>query len=458
MAKIRKKYICRECGATPSSKTGKCFECGTWGAIEEQVEEVISSLTVKEVCRKGVDTSKKLNTVKANEIERIVTGINEFDRVLGGGIVVDSVNILSAVPGAGKSTLLTKVSQVVAEKGFKVLYASGEESETQIKNRADRIIGEKIHDNINVISGSKLENVIEAIEKNDADLIVIDSIQSFGLDHITSRIGSPTQIMECAKAITTIAKESSRKRAVIMISQVTKEDEVKGPRELEHLVDAIMILEGEYEVKSLVSKKNRFGEIEVGMFEMGSEGLKEISNPSRYFITEREDGDEVCGSAITVVREGSRYILMEVESSVSKSYTPYPSRLSEGIRKDQLSVLISILEEKGGINLYDKNVITKITAGLKTNETSMNLAILMSIVSSHKKVSLGNSRIFVGEVGLTGEVKKVSSIEGRIKEADRMGFKEIIVPKQPINLKESDLSIKITKVKNLKECISKVGL
>lgn len=454
MAKKSKvEYVCNNCGAKFPKLVGKCHNCNQWGTIVEHIEEPTVVSSSNEVINKGVSKGEKLNAVKANTVPRIITGIGEFDRVMGGGIVVDSVTIISAPPGTGKSTLVLQISNCMALMGYKVLYASGEESKTQIKSRADRIL-DNLSDNIYITSDNKFENVLADIEEINPDVIIIDSIGTFGVSHISSRIGSPSQMMECANIITKIAKDKENPKAVFIIGQMTKEDELKGPRELEHLVDTVLLLEGAYDVKIARCSKNRFGDTgEVGLFEMDGDGLTEISNPSKHFITEREEGDIVYGSALSVIKEGTRPLLIEVESSVSKSFQSFPTRIAEGLRKDNLNILVSILEQNAGVNLWDKNVFVKPTGGLKIEETSINLAVLMSIASAFYKKAIPHGTLFVGEVGLTGEVKKVTSIDSRIKEAERMGFKEIVIPNQALKIDTSTLNIKVTKMKTIKQTI-----
>ncbi len=400
----------------------------------------------------------RLSDVQADTSQRIITSIEEFNRVLGGGIVKDSVTILTARPGAGKSTLLLQISSDVAKKGYKVLYASGEESETQIRLRSNRILNH-IPDNIWILSDISMDNVLRAIEEIDADLVIIDSIQTFVLEEYSSRAGSPIQTIECANALVEIAKSKDRPRAVIMVGHMTKADEMAGLRTLEHLVDTVIYLEGESDesIRTLMATKNRFGRTgETGFFSMEEEGMVPIDNPSEFFITKREDGLDVPGTALSVIKEGSRQITVEIESLVSRSFTPYPSRIGECLRKDQLNTLISILEQRGGINLYDKNVVIKATGGLKLRETAVNLAIIMSIVSSVLEKGIPNDVVFIADVGLTGELKRVPSLESRIKELDRMGYRRAYICKDGLKQKLNLRNLKVVELRNLQEVINHV--
>lgn len=451
-------YRCSQCGNESIRWMGRCSECDSWNSYEEVALDPRSKDRGRQALKIEGRPPIKLASVDVDTSHRIVTGIDEFNRVLGGGIVKDSVTILTARPGAGKSTLLLEISNDIAKQNYKVLYASGEESETQIKNRANRILDE-IPKDIWILSDTSMDNVLRAIPDIDPDLIIIDSIQTFSLEELNSRAGSPIQSMECANALVEIAKNKDKKRAVIMVGHMTKANEMAGLRTLEHLVDTVLYLEGESEeeLRTLMATKNRFGRTgEIGLFSMEEEGMVPIDNPSEFFITKRDTGDMVPGSALSVIREGSRLIVVEIESLVSHSFTPYPARIGECLRKDQLSTLVSILEQRGKISLYDKNVVIKATGGLRLSEQSVNLAILMSIVSSIRNRGISNDTVFIAEVGLTGELKKVPSMESRIKELDRMGFKRVYIPKDGLKQKTKLENIQVIELKTLQEVINHV--
>ena len=426
-------YICSECKFEQPKWTGRCPNCGVWNSFLES--EILKKANSKSNSNNRVtSTSKKaqkLSDIKVLNSDRIITDLHEFNRVVGGGIVRDSISILAARPGAGKSTLLLQVAHDISKKGFKVLYASGEESESQIKKRADRVIGECLEENIWIYSDISLNNVLEVVKEVDPDFIIIDSIQTFVLEEYSSRPGSPIQTMECANELLRIAKNINRPRAVIIVGQMTKEDELAGVRALEHLVDCVLMIEGDSleELRSLVCSKNRFGSTgEVGFFSMTEKGMISIDNPSQFFMTKRNEKDEVFGSSLSVMKEGNRCIIVEIESLVSNSMAPYPSRISDCLKKDQLNTLISILEERGKIKLFDKNVVIKATGGIRLREQCVNLAVIISIVSSLKNKSIDNGYVFIGDVGLTGEIKRVPSMELRLKEVDRIGFSKVYVP------------------------------
>ena len=456
MAKIKTVYVCRDCGYETPKWLGKCPDCNNWNTFEEEIVQTKSTSKVATTLRTPKKVAKKLTEVTSSKSDRIITGINEFDRVMGGGIVRDSITIITARPGAGKSTLLLQVADCIAKKGHKVIYASGEESDSQIKNRADRIL-DKINDNIWVIQETSLDNVVDSIEEIDPDLIIIDSIQTFTMEgYLPARAGSPTQTMECANELLRVAKNDKRQRSVIIVGQMTKADELAGLRALEHLVDTVLIIEADSdeELRGLISSKNRFGSTgETGFFQMTEKGMISIDNPSEFFMTKRDEGELVSGSTLTVIKEGSRAIITEIESLVSKTFTPYPTRIGETLGKDKLNTLISILEQRGGINLYDKNVIIKTTGGMRIREQGINLAVIMSIVSSVKQKGIEGNIAFIADVGLTGELKKVPSLESRVKELARMGFKRVYVAKDSFAKGTVFKGIDVIELKTLNDVI-----
>lgn len=458
MAKIKTMYICQECGYETPKWMGKCPDCNKWNTFEEELVQSKSfkETKIRQISKKPI---KKLSEVTSSKSDRIVTGITEFDRVMGGGIVKDSITIITARPGAGKSTLLLQVADSIAKKGSKVIYASGEESDSQIKNRADRILS-NINNNIWVLQETSIDNVVDAVNEVDPDLLIVDSIQTFTKEAaLPARAGSPTQTMECANELLRIAKDDKRQRAVIIVGQMTKADELAGLRALEHLVDTVLIIEADSdeELRGLVSSKNRFGSTgETGFFQMTEKGMTSIDNPSEFFMTKRDEGEVVSGSTLTVIKEGSRAIITEIESLVSQTFTPYPTRIAETLGKDKLNTLISILEQRGGINLYDKNVIIKTTGGMRIREQGINLAVIMSIVSSVKQRGIESNIAFIADVGLTGELKKVPALESRVKELARMGFKKVYVAKDSFSNNTKFENIKVVSVKTLSEVIADI--
>ena len=421
-------YVCSNCGAEYSKWMGMCPKCGEYNTFVEEIRRRETGTGQKMASKQA--RVLRLKAAKSGDGDRIVTGISEFDRVVGGGIVKDSVTILSSPPGGGKSTLALAISNAAACQGLNVLYASGEESESQIKSRADRILGD-INPNVWLMADNSMDNVIKAASKTEADMVIVDSIQTFSLSAFyPARAGNPTQTMECAGELVNIAKNGQKPVAVIIIGQMNKSDELAGLRSLEHLVDTVLIIDGssEDQLRSIMATKNRFGSTgEMGFFYMTENGLMSIDNPSEFFITQRDEKELVSGSAVTVLKEGSRPIIAEVESLVSRSYTPYPQRIGESLKREQLNTLITILEERCGINLFDKNVVVKAVGGLKLREPAASLAVLASIASSVYNKPVPRGTAFIGDVGLTGEIKKVPSTESRIRELDRMGYKKVYV-------------------------------
>lgn len=458
-------HKCMNCGNESVKWSARCFECGAYGTMEEvqvsaKTSHVTTALGAQTAKRSATTKGVRLSEVRTQNSDRIISRLNEFNRVMGGGIVKDSVSILTAKPGAGKSTLLLQIAQDIASQGMRVLYATGEESDSQIKSRAQRILKSGISEHIWLIADNSMDNVLAQLDEIDPQLIIIDSIQTFMLEEqFPSRAGSPTQTMECANQMVRIAKNKTKPRAVIFVGQMNKNEEMAGLRALEHLVDTVLVIEGDSDesLRELQSTKNRFGSTgEMGFFSMTEEGLESIDNPSEYFMTVRDAHSLVSGSALTVVREGTRPVILEIESLVSTSFMPYPTRIAEGMKKDQLNVLISILEQRARFNLLNKNVIIKTTGGLRVKENGVNLAILMSIVSSFSEKPIPNDVVFIGDVGLTGELKKVPSMEQRIRELDRMGFARVFIPQGSLSKAHTFQNIRPVEKKTLQEVVHAV--
>ena len=415
-------YSCNKCDAIFPAWSGKCTVCGSWGSIDEvEVEKKIANRATSS----SANPAQRLTDIGVEKEARLISGISELDRVIGGGLVADSLSILTATPGAGKSTLLLELSKAFGDKDLKVLYASGEESESQIKARASRIM-DAIPSNIWLISTNSMDQVLAEARRLKVDFLVVDSIQTMTLAEHASRPGSPVQTVECTASLMDLAKNPTCPVAVMMVGHMTKQNEMAGLRTLEHMVDTVLILsaeEGE-DLRILSSTKNRFGRTgEIGIFKMEEAGIKEVTNPSEEFITNRDQ--DVIGSCVCMLKEGSRHIAVEVESLISRSFQAYPLRISQSISKDRLNTLIAILEERAGVILYEHNVILKTTGGLSLNKTSSDLAILMSIASSAKGVAIDRKAAYLGEVGLTGEVKPVKNLGQKIRELERMGYKKV---------------------------------
>lgn len=454
--KTKSIYICSFCGHQEAKWIGKCPSCQKWDSMKEQTLD--SNKGSQSRTGNRVEAVRLQNVAGSNS-DRITTNINEFNRVMGGGIVKDSVTIITSPPGGGKSTLVLAIASDLTDQKLTVLYVSGEESESQIKSRANRILKD-INENLWILSDTSMDNVLTSIESINPDLVIIDSIQTFTLGAFAgSRAGSPTQTMECANELVKIAKNSVRPRAVFMVGQMNKDDELAGLRALEHLVDTVLIIESDNdeEIRSLIASKNRYGSTgEVGFFAMEEQGLISVDNPSEFFMTTRGEGEAVVGSSLTVLKEGTRPIIAEIESLVSKTYTPFPSRIGECLRREQLNTLISILEQRGKISLFDKDIVLKTTGGLKFKEQAVNLAVIMSIVSSALNMGIPNDIAFISDVGLTGELKKVPSLEIRIRELDRRGFKRVIIAEAALARIPELNQLKVSEFRTLQDVIRNV--
>lgn len=428
MAKNKIKYRCGNCSGVFGKWSGQCPSCKQWNTMEEYEEIATTPSSIQKKSSKS--TAKIMKDIVIGEQVRVMTGIGEFDRVVGGGLVNDSITILTAPPGTGKSTLCLSICDKMIENDKTVLYASGEESAQQLKSRAIRMKLQHI-DSLYVTDTPCMDDVINAVLSCDADVVIADSIQAFYLnDFLPSRAGNPTQVMECANILQMAAKRSSKPRIVIIIGQMNKDDELVGHRALEHLVDTVLIMDGNTDdsFRMLFANKNRFGDTgEIGFFQMTTEGLISVLNPSEYFLTERDN--PVVGTALSVLKEGSRPIIIEVESLVTRSFTSYPTRISEVISKDRMNVMLSILEQHCKMNFFDKNVAVNTQNNIRLRSGDVNLAILMTIASSYYKTTIPLGTVFLADVGLTGELKKIPNIEMRIKELERMGYKTVYVSK-----------------------------
>ena len=427
MAKEKKVYVCSECGFETVRWGGKCPNCDAWNTLEEKNETKASSV---KLATTSFASGRRMKDVSVTKDNRILTGISEFDRVLGGGMVVDSFNLLSAPPGCGKSTLAIMVADRMLKNGYNVLYASGEESASQIKNRATRLNLEHI-DEMLIVDNSNLDFVLEEVVKYDVDFIVLDSIQTFYLNEfLPSKQGNPTQTNGVVSALKDLCKQSGRPRCTLAISQMNKKEEIAGYNSIPHIVDACLYIEGDDSdpLRILHATKNRFGDVEeAGFFYMTATGLDEVGDISNYFITKRNH--DVVGVAITGIREANRYAMCEVESLTPKSFTSFPTRIGSNLKRDNLNILVSILEQRANMVMIDKNVIIKASGNINIHEPSSNLAILMSIASSYFNTAISGSTLFYGDVSLTGEIKKCPNFESFAAEVDRLGYKTLYVAK-----------------------------
>lgn len=419
MSKTRIKYICSSCGYESLRWLGKCPECESWNSF---AEEIIETSKRKPTITKSKFELNIIDTISADEGDRIKTGINEFDRVLGGGLMPGSVILLGGDPGIGKSTLAMQATANIKQK---VLYATGEESEKQIKLRASRL---KItSSDFFVQAETNLSDIIGAINQLSPSVVVIDSIQTMYRAELDNSPGTITQIREC----TALLMEEAKKKhySVIIIGHVTKDGMIAGPKLLEHMVDTVIHFEGEsnYSFRILRAQKNRFGSTnEIGVFEMHEDGLREVKNPSELFLSEREK--QTPGSVVTSSIEGTRPILLEVQALVTPSNYGYPQRVSNGFDQRRLSILLAVLEKRANVRVSATNVFVNIAGGIRITEPAADLAVCVAIASSLTEKVIDNQAIILGEVGLGGEIRSVGHIDKRIQEAEKLGFKTAVIP------------------------------
>ena len=450
MAKNKTVFVCSGCGYESPKWMGKCPACNEWNSFYE--EKVVASSNSKLSSKKEISKPIELNKIEGKSESKISTGFNELDRVLGGGLVNGSLILLGGEPGIGKSTLILQICNKIKTDG-KVLYISGEESGEQIKLRADRL-GVK-NDNLLFLSETNIENIEENILSINPKLVIIDSIQTMFSEDITSAPGSVSQVREITAKIMRTCKENGV--TTILIGHVTKDGNIAGPRVLEHMVDTVLYLEGEryFAYRMLRGVKNRFGSTnEIGMFEMQSEGLVEITDPSKVLISERDENP--AGSVIIASMEGTRPLLVEFQALTTPTVFGMPRRTANGIDYNRLAVLIAVLEKKVGINLGNQDVYLNVVSGLKINEPAIDLGIIAATVSSFKNISIDKTTVVLGEVGLTGEIRSVNLIDKRLKEAEKLGFKKCIIPESNRKLLKENYKLDIIGVKNINEAMKAI--
>jgi DNA repair protein RadA/Sms len=428
MAKTKTIYSCTECGAAEPKWQGQCPSCMAWNSLVESIEE--SSTSTNRYANKfeGLAASsqlQKISSIKAAEIERIPTGISEFDRVLGGGLVEGGVVLIGGDPGIGKSTLLLQVLCHLG-KSAQAIYVSGEESPQQIAMRAKRLGLDA--SSVELLAEINLEKILATLQTHKPNIAVIDSIQTVYSEALQSAPGSVAQVRECSAQLTRLAKQLGI--TVILVGHVTKEGTLAGPRVLEHIVDTVLYFEGDQNsaFRLIRAFKNRFGAVnELGVFAMTEHGLREVANPSALFLSHHEG--QVAGSCITVTMEGTRPLLIEIQALVDESHAPNPKRLATGLEQNRLAMLLAVLNRHAGIPCFDQDVFINAVGGVKIAEPAVDLAVILSIVSSLKNKPLQDKLIVFGEVGLAGEVRPVQGGQMRLKEAAKLGFTKAIVPK-----------------------------
>ncbi|WP_028234797.1 DNA repair protein RadA [Pseudobutyrivibrio sp. MD2005] len=452
-------FFCQECGNESSKWSGQCPACGAWNTL---VEETIDKTTVKTRAKVSDIKPTKLIDVKASNEQRISTNIEEFDRVLGGGIVPGSMVLVGGDPGIGKSTLLLQTCQQLCKSGTNVMYVSGEESLQQIKIRADRI-GD-FNDKLDLLCETSLDTIRAVVEREMPTVLIIDSIQTMFNETVGSAPGSVSQVRESTSVLMQIAK--GKGIAVFIVGHVTKEGTVAGPRVLEHMVDTVLYFEGDRHASYRILRgvKNRFGSTnEIGVFEMRDIGLEQVKNPSAMMLDGRPEN--ATGSVVTCSMEGTRPILVEIQSLVSKTAFEIPRRMATGCDYNRVNLLVAVLErmrdlkanKSCGIFLGRSDIYVNIAGGIRINEPAIDLAIAMAVYSSEKDIPVDAGTIVFGEIGLSGEVRSVSMAEQRVSEAKKLGFKKAIIPASNLPAVSSISGIKVIGVSNVKEAVDAIS-
>jgi len=441
MAKPTIQYVCSSCGAKAPQLLGRCPVCGEWGTYEEEIVESQKSKDKRHSISTGVP--QRLQDVVATEEMRIDMHNGELNRVLGGGLVPGSLVLLGGEPGIGKSTLALQVLMQLGER--KTLYASGEESVRQLKLRAERLAGNA--ENLYISSETSLERILEQVKEIEPEVVVIDSIQTIGTEAIDASIGSLSQVRECAARILEFAK--TRNIPFFIIGHINKEGSLAGPKVLEHIVDTVLQFEGDqqYMYRILRAQKNRFGSTaELGIFEMRQDGLRQVKNPSELLLSTAREG--LSGIAIAAAVEGVRPFLIEVQALVSSAAYGTPQRSSTGFDGRRLNMLLAVLEKRVGFKLLQKDVFLNIAGGLRVQDPAIDLAVLAAVLSSNMDIALDAGTCLCGEVGLAGEIRSVNRIEQRIQEAQKLGFKRIMIPAEQ-KVDSSRFKIEIVPVKKV---------
>lgn len=424
MVKLKTQFVCQNCGATYPKWTGKCDNCGEWNTLVEQAAASFGKSVVARSTGK-VLTPQTMSSISAEQtVTRMLTGFSDLDTVLGGGILPGGVLLMAGQPGIGKSTLLLQVASEIG-KTLPVLYASGEESASQVKLRAERL-GANTREQLHFVASTSADDIASTIRSGAYKLVVIDSIQTLSLDEITSAPGTVSQITNSSNVIIRAAKESGA--AVILVGHVTKEGSIAGPKVLEHLVDVVLSFEGDRYggFKVVRAIKNRYGSTsEAAIFEMYDQGLRVVENPSAALLAERQNAD---GSVVMATLEGTRPLLVEIQALVNPTSFGYPKRTASGFDLNRLNLLIAVLERRTKLSLSDKDVYINVVGGLKLSDPAADLAVCMAIASAAAGRRLGDGVVVFGEVGLGGEIRRAHSIERRVAEAKKLGFTEAIAP------------------------------
>lgn len=424
MAKAKIIYACQNCGFQSPKWLGKCPDCHQWNTlVEERFEHAAHARA--DLSLGSTEDPSPIAEISVAEEERRISGIGEFDRVLGGGLVPGSVVLIGGDPGIGKSTLLLQAFAALAQRGLKCLYVSGEESQRQIKMRAERLGITSA--NLLILSETSLERILEQARKIQPLVLVIDSIQTIFSSALPSAPGSVGQVRESSGSIIVLAKKSGL--STFLIGHVTKDGSIAGPRVLEHMVDTVLYFEGErgHNFRILRAVKNRFGSTnEIGVFEMKDAGLREVSNPSELFISERPL--QVPGSVVVCSLEGTRPLLVELQALVSRSFLAVPRRTTIGVDPNRVALLVAVLEKKMGLNLFNQDIFVNVAGGVHLDEPAVDLGIIAAVASSYQEKAVGPKTVLFGEVGLAGEIRAIAQAEARVKEAGKLGFQRCLLP------------------------------
>ncbi|WP_066189127.1 DNA repair protein RadA [Gracilibacillus timonensis] len=450
MAKRKTKFVCQSCGYETPKWMGKCPGCQQWNTLVEEVEATKHARGNWTRDQTTAQKPQKLANIQLQEEPRVKTQMQELNRVLGGGVVPGSLVLIGGDPGIGKSTLLLQVSQQLAAEKVDVLYISGEESIKQTKLRADRL--GVVSDSLYVLSETNMLDIANQIDQLDPGFVVIDSIQTVFKEEVTSAPGSVSQVRECTSELLRIAKQ--KHIPIFIVGHVTKEGSIAGPRLLEHMVDAVLYFEGErhHTFRIVRGVKNRFGSTnEMGIFEMKEKGLVEVLNPSEVFLEERSRG--VAGATVVASMEGTRPVLVEIQSLISPTSFGNPRRMATGIDHNRVPLLMAVLEKRVGLMLQNQDAYVKVAGGVKLDEPAIDLAVAISIASSFRDKPPQMDDVLVGEVGLTGEVRRVSRIEQRIQEAAKLGFKRAIIPAKNMEGWTPPNQIELIGVRSVQEAI-----
>ena len=448
MAKSKTVFFCTECGNETSKWQGRCPACGQWNTIQEHVEKQIPTIRVGRV---GLTARmpKKLNEVDCTDEIRFSTGNSELDRVLGGGAVVGSLVLVGGAPGIGKSTLLLQICNCLCADR-KVLYVSGEESENQIKMRAQRI--GTVPENLYLLSETNLTEIVNTTHEISPDILIIDSIQTLYHDGCDSTPGSVSQVKECTMAMMQLSKTEGI--TTFVVGHVNKDGAIAGPKVLEHMVDCVLYFEGDpnFSYRLLRAAKNRFGSTnEIGVFEMGDRGLIEVPNPSKMLLDGRPDG--ASGTCVACVMEGTRPILAEVQALVTKSAFNVPRRTADGFDYNRAALLLAVAEKRAGLKLSAFDAYINVIGGLQLNEPGADLPTVLALASSYRDRPIAHDLVAIGEVGLTGEIRSVSHMSQRLSEVVRLGFKRCIIPKKGMEKLEIPRELTVYPVRNLAEAV-----